>query len=85
MNFTELLKNHIQKSLENSYLDVRDLTGEGNHLELVVVSEKFRELNRIARQQLIMSLIKDLWANGLHALTMKTWTPEEWEKQKPYP
>ena len=82
MDFAQKLKDTISQTIENSFIDVQDLTGEGNHIELILVSSRFENLSRIARQQLVMAQIKELWASGLHALTMKTWTPSEWETQK---
>jgi len=82
MDFTQKLKDALAHSLESTFIEVQDLTGEGNHIDLVLVSSRFENLSRIARQQLVMAQIKDLWASGLHALTMKTWTPSEWEIQK---
>lgn len=52
------------------------------HFKVLVVSEKFAGLSRIDRQRLVNELVKVELQTGLHALTQKALTPEEWEKQK---
>lgn len=52
------------------------------HFKVLIVSKKFEGLNRVERQRLVNELIKPEFETGLHALTQKTLTPEEWEAQK---
>jgi len=57
--------------------------GDGHHFEAVVVSEAFAGLNRVRKQQLVYAAVGDKIASGeLHALSFKTFTPEEWKAQK---
>ncbi|MBQ62203.1 MAG: hypothetical protein CMQ19_09015 [Gammaproteobacteria bacterium] len=47
---------------------------------LALVSDKFEGLNRVKRQQLVYSLLKDMISSGVvHAITMRTITPQEAE------
>jgi acid stress-induced BolA-like protein IbaG/YrbA len=53
--------------------------GDGQHFEAVIVSSEFVGLNRVKRQQRINAILKARFDSGeLHALSMKTLTPEEW-------
>jgi acid stress-induced BolA-like protein IbaG/YrbA len=53
--------------------------GDGQHFEAVIVSSEFSALNRVKRQQRINAILKPRFDTGeLHALSMKTLTPEEW-------
>ena len=53
--------------------------GDGQHFEAVIVSSEFVGLNRVKRQQRINTILKGRFDSGeLHALSMKTLTPEEW-------
>jgi stress-induced morphogen len=55
--------------------------GSESHFRLVVVSEKFVGQSRIQRQRLVNEVLKDLLApGGVHALTQKTLTPQEWRE-----
>ena len=56
--------------------------GDGYHYQLVIVSDVFLGKPTVARQQWVYAQLKDfITAGSLHALTMKTWTKSEWEKQ----
>lgn len=52
------------------------------HFKLLIVSDSFEGKSRIDRQRMVNDLLKDELQNGLHALTQKTLTTQEWEKQK---
>ena len=53
--------------------------GDGQHFEAVIVSSEFAGLNRVKRQQRVNAILKTRFDSGeLHALSMKTLTPEEW-------
>ncbi len=55
-----------------------DIQMEGNKISLNLVSEIFAGLSRVKRQQLVYSLLNELISSGeIHAVTMRTVTPEE--------
>lgn len=58
--------------------------GGGNgetHFSIQVVSELFRGKNTMQRHRMIYSALSNELAEGLHALSLKTKTPEEAEKE----
>lgn len=52
------------------------------HFKVFIVSTAFVGKSRIDRQRWINDLLREELQSGLHALTQKILTPEEWEKQK---
>ncbi len=56
--------------------------GGGGHFAVVVVSRAFRSLSRIAAQKLVYETLADLMANDIHALSMRTFTPEQWTEDR---
>jgi len=52
--------------------------GGGGHFAVVVVSPAFRGLSRIAAQKLVYETLAELMAEDIHALSMRTFTPERW-------
>ena len=53
--------------------------GDGEHFEALVVSSLFVGKSRVQRQQMVNALLRSYFDSGeLHALSMKTVTPEEW-------
>lgn len=72
-----LIQDWIAHELTCAYLDVN---GDGRHFEAIIVSEAFIGLSRVARQQKVNAILKARFDTGeLHALSMKTLTPAEWE------
>ena len=60
-----------------------NIEGDGYHFQLTVVSDVFVGKTKVARQQWVYSKLKDLITSGdLHALSMTTWTNEEWETKR---
>ncbi len=56
--------------------------GDGQHFDAIIVSAEFAGLSRVARQQKVNAILKARFDSGeLHALSMKTLTPEEWKQQ----
>lgn len=53
--------------------------GTETHFKLVVVSDAFAGLRSVARHQKVYALMADEMAQGLHALALHLYTPEEWE------
>lgn len=66
---------------ETGEVDFVKVEGDGYHYQLTIVSNAFLDKSKVARQQWVYSKLKDYITTGsLHALSMKTWTKEEWEK-----
>ncbi|QUX96081.1 cell division protein BolA [Marinomonas sp. CT5] len=55
--------------------------GEGCNFQIVVVSSEFEGLSTVKRQQLVYSHLQEAISSGaIHAVTMKTYTPEQFSK-----
>lgn len=52
--------------------------GNDTHFKLVVVSGAFDGLRSVARHQKVYALMADEMAQGLHALALHLYTPDEW-------
>lgn len=57
-----------------------DVSGDGRHFEAIVVSDDFKDKSRLERHRLIYSALGDRMREEVHALSMKLYTPEEWQK-----
>jgi len=56
---------------------------DGSHATITVVSAAFDAISRVKKQQLVYAPLKQLIASGeLHAVSIKTYTPAEWLRQK---
>ena len=55
------------------------VTGDGSHFEAVVVSEAFAGQSLLRKQRMVLATVDEQIRSGeLHALSIKTYTPEEW-------
>ncbi|MEX1309681.1 MAG: BolA family protein [Candidatus Sulfomarinibacteraceae bacterium] len=52
--------------------------GGGGHYRVLVVSPRFAGLSRVAAQRLVYQALGDLMTTDIHALEMRTLTPEQW-------
>jgi stress-induced morphogen len=70
------VKAAIHRALPDASVEVEDLTGGGDHLQVKVVSDAFSGLNRIKQHQLVYSALRqELASEAIHALALQTSTP----------
>ena len=70
------IKNYIASGLECTHLEVE---GDGQHFTAVIVSPAFAGKRLIQRHQLVYAALGDRMREEIHALSMKTLTPEEFQ------
>jgi acid stress-induced BolA-like protein IbaG/YrbA len=76
----ETIKEKLEQALD---LDECIVRGEGGTFEVIAVGAIFSGLSRIKKQQIIYGpLTEDISSNAIHALTIKAFTPDDWQKQK---
>lgn len=73
----ELVKSYIAAGLVCSHLEVE---GDGQHFTAVIVCAAFAGKRPIQRHQLVYAALGDRMREEIHALSMKTLTPEEFQK-----
>lgn len=57
--------------------------GEACNFSVVVVAEDFAGLTPVKRQQKVLGTVREQLASGaLHALSMKVYTPSEWQREQ---
>lgn len=67
----------IERNLPTAKVDVR--TDGMGHYEAVVVSPEFEGKRSLARHQLVYGALGSRVGREIHALALKTFTPEEWQ------
>jgi acid stress-induced BolA-like protein IbaG/YrbA len=72
------IERYISQGLDCEHLKV---TGDGAHFEAVIVSPAFDGKRLIARHQLVYAALGDRMRQEIHALSMKTLTPDEFKAQ----
>ena len=72
-----------EQLIEHPSVNYVNVSGDGYHYQLVIVSDEFIGKSKVQRSQWVYKELKNYITTGqLHALTMKTWTKDEWEKKR---
>ncbi|HEU0200267.1 MAG TPA: BolA family protein [Burkholderiaceae bacterium] len=69
----------IAAGLECEALEVN---GDGRHFEALIVSRAFEGKSRVQRHQLVYAALGERMREQIHALSMRTLTPTEWEASR---
>jgi len=74
----EDVRRYIAAGLECSVLQVE---GDGRHFTTLIVSPAFEGKSRVARHQLVYAALGQRMREEVHALSMRTLTPAEYEAE----
>jgi stress-induced morphogen len=77
----ENVKNLIKSGLSDAYVEVQDMTGTRDHLDLLIVSDQFVGKMLIQQHQLVMDLLKESLKAEIHAVQLKTMSYADAEKR----
>lgn len=88
MSVQETIEHKLRQELTPLHLEVLNEShmhnvppGSETHFKVYVVSEAFEGQKRVGRQRTLNRVLAEELANGVHALSMHTLTPQEWEEQ----
>ena len=82
----EMIRQRLTEALEPETLDIEDdsashaghaRAGGGGHFNVIIISDKFSGLNLIKRHRLVYDAVADIMNTEIHALSMKTYSPDE--------
>jgi BolA family transcriptional regulator, general stress-responsive regulator len=92
MGITDLIKRKIAEKLAPAHFELinesdrhkghagHDGSGE-SHFKLIVVSKSFCGYNSMERHRMVYSALSEAFSQGLHALSIKAFTPDEFAKK----
>lgn len=82
MNIVEMDSDQIREMIESGIsTSLVKVDGDGVHFEAVVVSEEFRGKSPVARHKLVYGALGDAMGDEIHALSIKAYTADQWEKR----
>ncbi len=91
MTTADRLTAAITTALDATHVEVRDESArhrghagalEGGHYDAVIVSARFEGLGLVERHRAVYAALGDLRERRVHALALKTFTPEEWRRER---
>ena len=75
------VKIRLVKNFPGSHVEVMDITPEGNHFSVVIISDLFNDLSLLNRHKLIYSIFENELTKEIHALQIKALTQSEWNNK----
>lgn len=75
----EEIRSMIAAGLAGSMVQV---DGDGRHFSAIVVSELFTDKSMVQQHQLVYKALGGRVGGEIHALSIKTYTPEQWDAQQ---
>ncbi|MGH7906010.1 MAG: BolA family protein [Candidatus Binataceae bacterium] len=72
----------IAQGLPGAHVEVKDMTGGGDHFEALIVSDGFEGKSLIERHQQVYKALGDAMRVRIHALTLKTLTPAQYGNRR---
>ena len=90
MDIGNQIEQKLGEQLDLHHIEIKDFTGRhlnhkqhdgGFHLEAIIVSDSFINKTLIDRHKIIYAALGELLKHEIHAFSMKTLTPEEWENK----
>ncbi len=75
----EQIQSLIVEAIPGAHVQVEDMVGDGNHFQATVIAGQFQGLTMVKQHQLVFRAVQSQLDSGeLHALSLKTYTPEQW-------
>ena len=76
---TEEIKALIEQNIPGVTVTV---TGDGTHFEAIIVGDVFTGKTPVQQHQVVYQALGEKMGTDIHALSLQTYTPEQWEKKK---
>ena len=75
------IKETLSKVLPVSLVEAQDLTGGGDHWQVIIVSAAFEGKGLVEQHRMVNEALKEpIGDQRIHALALKTYSPAQWEK-----
>jgi len=78
----ETIESIIYEALPDATVFVANPDNDGKHFEALVISPSFQTMTLVKQHQVVMNALKSALETQVHALALKTFTPEKWNEKK---
>mmetsp|Transcript_13833 Transcript_13833/g.17053 ORF Transcript_13833/g.17053 Transcript_13833/m.17053 type:complete len:136 (-) Transcript_13833:503-910(-) len=80
-----IIRKKLMDNFNPTYLEIINESSQHNvpkgsesHFKIIIVSEKFKDIKTINQHRLVNEILKNELENNIHALSIKTRTPDKW-------
>jgi acid stress-induced BolA-like protein IbaG/YrbA len=74
------MKETIRAAVPEAEVHIYD--PDGQHFQALVISPAFEKMPLVRQHQMVMKALKEAFETSVHALGLKTFTPEKWANEK---
>ena len=90
MSMLEQIQNKLKNAFNIQYLEVFNEShmhsrGSESHFKVILVTHEFEGKRLLQRHRAINTVLSDELSNHIHALSLHTYTPSEWQQQTAAP
>ena len=79
MMHPEEVQKVLTTAFHNGQVEVQDTTGTMDHFQVLIISPDFAGKTMVEQHQMVYRALGDLMKEAIHALALKTYTPEQWK------
>jgi len=79
MMHPEQVQEKLVQSFPDSEVVVQDTTGTMDHFQVLIISSLFEGKTMVEQHQMVYKALGDLMKEAIHALALKTYTPQQWK------
>ncbi|GJM05086.1 MAG: BolA family transcriptional regulator [marine bacterium B5-7] len=76
----QIIKQLIEAGMSDAEIIVEG--DDGTHFQARIISESFTGKSMVQQHQMVYKTLGDKMGTDIHALSIQTYTPEEWAQQK---
>ena len=75
----EEIKNLIEEGIPDCVVEIN---GDGRHFDAIIISDVFAGKTMVQQHQVVYGALGEKMGTDIHALSLTTYTPDEWQKKK---
>ena len=81
-DLTKWIESTLKGKLDGAIVEVYDMSGTGEHFQAQIIAPAFEGKSMVEQHRIVFDALGDAMKAKIHALSIKTMTPAEWEKFK---
>jgi acid stress-induced BolA-like protein IbaG/YrbA len=72
----------LEQAFPGDQIELSSPMGDDHHFQLVIVSPRFTGKTMVEQHQMVYRALGGAMREAIHALAMRTFSPEQWRKQQ---
>jgi acid stress-induced BolA-like protein IbaG/YrbA len=70
----------LEQAFPGARIDLSSPMGDNHHFQLLIVSDRFAGKSMVEQHQLVYRALGEAMHEAIHALSMRTYSPEQWKR-----